>query len=252
MSPLALTVAVVGSIAMSGWSDPDPVAQGSGRAVATATTPAAARVTITVESDDAPDLKEWGERAKAVCEAWYPQIAAELASDGSKPRDSVKIVFRPKMRVPAATGGGTISVNAEYVRGHTDDLGMMVHELVHVVQAYPAQKANLGWLTEGIADYIRFWKYEPQVRQRKINPEKASYRDSYRTTAAFLGWLVASKDPNIVNKLNARLRVGGADETIFNDLLGKGVDDLWKEFLAAGAPASPETQGVGEPPRSND
>ncbi len=196
-------------------------------------------VSITVDSSGAPDLRAWGERAKAVCEAWYPKIAAELAGDGFKPRGSVEIVLHPTMRVPAATGGGTISVNAEYVRAHPDDLGMMVHELTHVVQAYPGQKAKLGWLTEGIADYIRFWKYEPGVRQRKIDPEKSSYRDGYRVTAAFLGWLVANKDAGIVNRLNARLRAGGADESVFNDLLGKSVDDLWKEFVAAGAPASP-------------
>jgi len=44
---------------------------------------------------------------------------------------------------------------------------MIVHELVHVVQAYPENRANMGWLAEGIADYIRFWKYEPQTRQAR-------------------------------------------------------------------------------------
>jgi hypothetical protein len=203
-------------------------------------------VAITVDCSEAPDLKEWGEKAKAVCEAWYPKIAEELRSEGFTPRGTVAIVFKPTMRVPAATGGGTIGVNAEYVRGHRDDLGMMVHELTHVVQAYPGQKADLGWLTEGIADYVRFWKYEPQVRQRKIDPEKASYKNGYRTTAAFLGWLVKAKDAAIVNKLNAKLRAGGADEGVFKDLLGKSVDELWKEFVAAGAPASPEVDG-GKP-----
>ena len=216
---------------------PQPAANPA--AAPTAAAAPAPKVVITVNSDDAPDLKEWGEKAKSICEEWYPKLVEELNSDGFKPREKVDIVFKPTMRVPAATGGGTISVNADYVNKHKDDFGMMVHELVHVVQAYPRQKGDMGWLVEGIADYIRFWKYEPQTRQRPIDKEKASYKNSYRISAAFLGWLVANKDKEIVNKLNAKLRQGGADETIFKELLDKTVDELWKEFIEAGAPAAP-------------
>ena len=36
----------------------------------------------------------------------------------------------------------------------------MVHETVHCVQQYRTRN-NAHWLVEGIADYIRFFKYEP-------------------------------------------------------------------------------------------
>src|ERR1044071_2047675 len=101
--------------------------------------PAAA--TFTVDCTEAPELREWGEKAKGICEEWYPKIGAYLATDGFVPREAVKLVFKKEMKVPAATGGGTISINAEYVGKHKDDFGMVVHELTHVVQAYPRNKA---------------------------------------------------------------------------------------------------------------
>lgn len=193
---------------------------------------------FTLNCDEAPDLKEWGERAQKLCEEWYPRLIKEYGSEGFKPAERISIVFRKTMRVPAATGGGTISVNAEYVRGHQGDMGMMVHELFHVVQSYPRQKGDVGWLTEGLADYVRFWQYEPEVKQRPIDKEKASYRNSYRVTGAFIGWL-EKKMPGSAAKLNGQMRKGGNDETIFKEVVGTDVDALWKQFIEAGAPSSP-------------
>ncbi len=199
--------------------------------------------TFALNCDEAPDLKEWGERAQKVCEEWYPRLVKEYGSEGFKPAEKVNIVFRKTMRVPAATGGGTISVNADYVRGHQGDMGMMVHELFHVVQSYPRQKGDVGWLTEGLADYVRFWQYEPQTKQRQIDREKASYRNSYRVTAAFLGWL-EKKSPGSAVKLNAQMRKGGNDESIFKSVIGTDVDTLWRGFVEAGAPSSPGAEGA--------
>ncbi|MGH7133730.1 MAG: alpha/beta fold hydrolase [Phycisphaerales bacterium] len=191
-------------------------------------------VKITVDASEAPDLKEWGEKSKAICEKWYPLLLQALPSEGFVPRSEVAIVFKPEMRVPAATGGGTISVNAAYVRQHKDDYGMMVHELTHVVQAYPNRPRRApGWLVEGVADYTRFYLYEPGADRSRINPEKASYRDSYRTTARFLDYLVRTHDPEIVKKLNASMRAGECDEAKFKEIVGADVDELWKAFLAS-------------------
>ncbi len=213
-------------------------------AVAPAATPTTLpKLAITLSTEQAPDLAEWGDKAKVICTEWWPKILAELPSDGFKPREDLLIEFKKSYNVPAAAAGGRIMVNAEHVRRNPGDLGMMVHELVHIAQAYPGQKENLGWLTEGIADYIRFWKYEPQTKQRQINIEKASYRDAYRTTAAFLAWACQTYDAKLVTKLNARLRAGKGEAAMFKEFTGKTVDELWAEFIAAGAPSSPEATG---------
>lgn len=66
---------------------------------------------------------------------------------------------------------------------------MLSHELCHVIQSYPNYKA--GWLVEGIADYVRFFQFEPETKIAPPDPKKSKYTDSYRTTAAFLDYVHA-------------------------------------------------------------
>lgn len=245
MSFLATACVTLGLLLQPAAEPPKPgpggPAEGVKPAAQPADKPADPALVIVVDADEAPDLKEWGDKAAEICKAQWPMLLRELKGEGFTAPAQVKIVFRKEMKVPAATGGAVISVNAAYVKDHKDDFGMMVHELVHVVQQYPGQR-GLGWVTEGVADFVRFWKYEPQARQPRINTAKASYRDSYRTTAAFFGFLALKYDADIATKLNARMRKRGASEEMFKEIVGKPVDELWKEFIAAGAPSSPEAQ----------
>ena len=64
----------------------------------------------------------------------------------------------------------------------------------------------------------------------RINPEKASYRDSYKTTAVFLAWVEKKHDPQAVRKLNAALREKKFKLELFKDYTGQTVDELWKDF----------------------
>ena len=213
---------------------------GAGCGIVAAQPPAVAPASVfTVDCTEAPDLKDWGDKARSICEEWYPRIGAYLATDGFTPPASVKIVFKKEMQAPAATSNAVISINADYVSKHRDDFGMVVHELTHVVQAYPRNKAvgengkraNMGWLVEGIADYVRFFQYEPRTRVR-VDPKKASYRNGYRVAAAFLDWLARTHDAGIVKKLNAALRAGDGGEGKFKEITGRTLDDLWNEFVA--------------------
>jgi hypothetical protein len=109
---------------------------------------------------------------------------------------------------------------------------MLIHELVHVVQAF----GGPSWLTEGIADYIRWHVFEtPQLP--KVNPATASYEDSYRTTGAFFAWAANTYDKKLVRRLNAALRANAYDDELFRVFTGKDIDTLFQEWLAAGAPA---------------
>jgi Peptidase of plants and bacteria len=185
-------------------------------------------LTITVDPSQAPDLAAWGKHAGELCAEWYPKICALLASDGFTPPRTVRLRFRDGRGV-AATGGGTISINAIYVRRATNDFGMVIHELTHVVQSY--HRGNTpGWLTEGIADNIRLSHFEPPARRPRINPEKANYTDAYKTTAIFLEWVEKKYDEQLVTKLNQAAREGKFQIELFKDYTGKTVDELWAEF----------------------
>jgi hypothetical protein len=188
--------------------------------------------TIRVNTEDAPDLTDWGRRAGELCLEWYPRIAKLLASDGFQPPDQVRITFRNDYGGVAAASGNRIDVSANYVRSATNDFGMIVHELVHVVQSYH-RPGNPGWLVEGVADYIRLAHFEPHVRAPRIDPVKASYRDGYKITARFLQWLEKNRDAHIVAQLNSAMREGKFRPEIFMERAGGNLDTLWAQFLAS-------------------
>lgn len=200
--------------------------------------------TIKVDTSQAPDLEAWGRHAGELCVEWYPKICELLASDGFVPPQSVRLRFRDESGV-AATGGNTISINANYVRHATNDFGMVIHELTHVVQSYHRGRVP-GWLTEGIADYIRLAHFEPQARRPRINPDRASYRDAYKTTAIFLEWAENKYDKALVRKLNSAAREGQYGNDLFKDYTGKTVDELWQEFTATLRP-KPEVPAANSP-----
>jgi hypothetical protein len=108
----------------------------------------------------------------------------------------------------------------------------MVHETVHCVQRYRrGGNRNPGWLVEGIADYIRFFKYEPGKLGR-INPDRARYDGSYRVTAAFLAYVTEKYDKELVRKLNMAMRAGEYKEEVWKDCTGKTVQELGEEWKA--------------------
>jgi hypothetical protein len=180
-----------------------------------------------VDTNDAPDLKEWGAEAGTRCVEWFPKIAALLPSEGFVAPTEVTLVFDPKMAGVAHAAGGTITISAAYVRGHPDDHGMVIHELTHVVQAYPP--GGPGWLVEGIADYIRIVHFEPQAPRPKVT-RLSSYREGYKKTAIFLEWAEKHRGPGLVVKLNAALRAGTYDEDLWVKFTGRTLDECWAEF----------------------
>ena len=157
-------------------------------------------------------------------------INEELKSDGFTPPQLVTMTLKSDYRGVAATGGTRITGSVGYFKSHASDVGAMVHETVHVVQRYRSRN-NPGWLVEGVADYVRFFKFEPGKLGR-IDPNRAHYNGSYRTTAAFLAYVNEKYDPAAVLKLNRAMRDGQYREELFEDLTGKTVQQLDEEWRA--------------------
>jgi hypothetical protein len=223
-------------------------------------------VEFKVDVSQAPDLKDWADRAARVCERQYPMICEELKSDGFTPRRQITIALTRYNGV-AFAAGGHIEGSAGYFKVHPDDVGAMVHETVHCVQSY-RRGNNPGWLVEGIADYIRFFEYEPQRsrpaleastvallgapaadggllalgnllsartwgRPRPLRPERARYDGSYRVTAAFLAFVTDRYDHDLVRKLNASMRAGTYSDAVFQQLTGKSLKQLEEEWRSS-------------------
>jgi len=197
---------------------------------------------IIVTDDDKQKLAELAKTYQKVATDNYALIVRTLQSDPKRMHDLVHIVVTYRYGGVAATSnsgfGGqnnvpTIQVSAKYALAHPGDVGMIVHEMVHVVQSYPAY--NPVWLVEGIADYVRWFFYEPVDKRPHPNLARANARDSYQTTAAFLFWASNKYNNDLVPKLNAALIANQYKESLFKDLTGKTLDELNDEWKSSGA-----------------
>ena len=186
--------------------------------------------TVLLDTQDAPELREWALKAGNLCIEWFPKLAELLPSDGFKPPTEVLLFFDKDLKGVAHASAGRITISVDYVRAHPDDWGMVIHELTHIVQAYPP--TGPGWLVEGIADYIRIVHYEPKAVRPVIDFSKANYQDAYKTAAMFLEWLENHGHPDLVKNLNAALRKGTFTDALWNQLAGKTVDHCWAAFSA--------------------
>ena len=191
-------------------------------------------VEFVVDVSDAPEMKDWAEKTAAICQRSYPMINEELKSDGYKPPRLITMALKNDYRGVAATSGTHIVGAVKFFKDHPDDVGAMVHETVHVVQRYRGRR-NPGWLVEGVADYVRFFKFEPG-NLGKIDAQRAHYNGSYRVSAAFLAFLVEKYDREIVRKLNRLLRAGEYREETFREFTGKDLEELDDEWRATLVP----------------
>ncbi len=183
---------------------------------------------------DAPDLKIWTRQKLApVVAKWYPIISELLKSQGYQSPRRFMIKFANDYTGVAVTMGIFVECNPKWYRQNidTEAVGSVVHELVHVVQQYglARKKAKTPvpvWLTEGIADYVRWQLYEPKPRFKVTakNLDGMHYDASYQTTADFLKWASDKYDKQLVPQLNAAARQG-----LYSD-------DLWKKLTGFTAP----------------
>jgi hypothetical protein len=185
---------------------------------------------VQTDFSKAPECESFAREATRIAEEWYPRLTALLSGpDQPLPYPVVKLSF-DRFDGIAETGANSIRVSAEWVTTKSPkDYGMIVHELCHVVQDYKGK--GEGWVTEGIADYVRYALFEPQSGRLNINAGQSSYRDGYGPAAALLAWLEKTRQPGVVRKLNVASREGRLQEQELEAILGGTPDSLWKDFV---------------------
>lgn len=160
----------------------------------------------------------------------YPILAKDFNENTAK---EVTFSIDTAYKGVAATGGGKIVYNPDWFRKHPGDIDVVTHEVMHVVQNY-GRGGGPGWLTEGIADYVRF-KYgvDNSGANWSLTPFKPEhhYKNAYRITARFLNYL-ENTTPGIVKKLDHAMRTHTYKETIWQDITGKTIDELWAIYAA--------------------
>lgn len=183
---------------------------------------------INVDYSETPDLAEWALRAQKDAEEQFPIIAERLHSDGFVPPRQIMMFFKKDMKGIAHTIGARMYYAEGWIKANPKDHGTVIHELTHVIQQYHNAP---GWLTEGVADYIRWWNWEPAANRGRINPRSAKYTNGYQDAAAFLVWIEKTYDKELVYKMNKAMREGAYKDSLFVEYTGKDIPTLWKEFL---------------------
>lgn len=171
---------------------------------------------------------------KKLIETYFKVYPVLVKKYNTQSVNTVTFVIDPDYDGVAGTSDGKVVFSAKYMTSHPRDIDIVTHETMHIVQAYGENSGMPGWLTEGIADYVRYASGVDNKGAGWSLPkfsDKQSYENSYRITARFFAWLEYSGHKGIVKKLDQ----AGRDKTynngaIWKQLTGKTIDELWVAY----------------------
>jgi hypothetical protein len=185
---------------------------------------------IDIEVTEVPEMKDWAQNLQKELLAFYPVLEEKLGKDNV--RRDIKIAVKKDVKGSGHTQGFNIVLGAEHFKNKPKDTGTAVFYLTRIMQSYKAKNAP-SWLVTGIADYIRWWNFEPIERRRSINPREAKYTNGFNDAAAFLVWIEKTHDKDAVRKLNEALYTDTYSNDFFKKLAGKEPPELWNDFIVS-------------------
>lgn len=162
----------------------------------------------------------------------YPKLIQKYNPNAKK---AINFVIDPKYDgVAVTTADNRIVYNPAWFHKNPEDIDVVTHELMHVIQAYKFNNVP-GWVTEGIADYVRATEGINNVKGKWTMPELQpthSYKSAYRITARFLLWITQKYQKDFVVKLDDAARTNKYSADFWKNNTGKTVDELWAEYTA--------------------
>lgn len=161
--------------------------------------------------------------------AVYPKLVKAYNKNAKK---EVIFVVDTAYKAVAEASGGRILFSAGYMKAHPTDVDIVTHEGMHVVQEYGYGSGPV-WLTEGIADYVRYKLGYDNVGSKWTLPafsSSQSYKNSYRITARFFVWLEENVKKDLIKTLDDQLRRKAYTQQSWVDLTGKSLDQLWDDY----------------------
>ncbi|MDB5161267.1 MAG: Peptidase of plants and bacteria [Candidatus Saccharibacteria bacterium] len=185
-----------------------------------------------VDATRAPDLIDTAIKLALTCQSTYPKIENLLQPSAYLPPH--RVYFQNLAGTSYGEGGyeegGNVYLSISYFRNHPNDVGILVHELTHVTQSYPA---GPQWVKEGIADYARLeLGYKTSTYNYGCNGS-SNYGSGYTCSAALLKFIERKYDGGIVKTLDARMRAGTYSDAFFLYRTGLNLNQLYKACLSA-------------------
>jgi len=164
----------------------------------------------------------------------YPKLVKTFNKKSTK---DVLFVVDTAYGGVAEASGNRILFSAKYMKDHNTDIDVVTHETMHIVQGYGYGSGPV-WLTEGIADWVRYRYGVDNIGSKWALPEfneKQSYKNSYRITARFFEWLEQNVKPGLIATLDDQLRQHTYTEQSWANLTGKTIDELWADYAKSPA-----------------
>ncbi|MGY4384794.1 hypothetical protein ACVWYN_001828 [Pedobacter sp. UYP24] len=162
----------------------------------------------------------------------YPKLVKKFNKKTTK---EVLFVVDTAYKGVAEASGNRILFSATYMKSHPTDIDIVTHEGMHLVQGY-GYSAGPVWLTEGIADYIRYKYGVDNIGSKWALPEfneRQNYQNSYRITARFFEWMEQHVKKDLIMTIDKELRDHTYTEKSWVNLTGKTVDELWSDYSKA-------------------
>jgi hypothetical protein len=186
-------------------------------------------VFINKNSDFVPSIK--GELIDTYFKA-YPQLVSMF--NDKAPREVVFVTDTAYGGVAEASGN-RILFATKYMKAHPTDIDIVTHEGMHLVQGYGYGSGPV-WLTEGIADFIRYKFGVDNIGSKWTMPavtaktSEKKYENSYRVTARFFEWIDQKVKPGMIIQIDKELRNHTYTKDTWAQLSGKTIDELWDEY----------------------
>jgi hypothetical protein len=159
----------------------------------------------------------------------YPELAKAYNKRTLK---EVTMVIDTAYKGVAETDNGKVTISSVWMHKHPQDIDVITHEVMHIVQDY-GQSTGPGWLTEGIADYVRNKFGVNNAAAKWTLPAykpTQKYTDAYRVTARFLVWIEQKVKPGAVKNFNKQLRLHKFTDDSWKAETGKTLDELWTSY----------------------
>jgi hypothetical protein len=172
---------------------------------------------------------------KDLIETYFKVFPVLVSTFNDKTTHDVIFITDTAYKGVAEASGNRILFSTAYMNAHPTDIDIVTHEGMHLVQGYGYGSGPV-WLTEGIADFIRYkygvdnigskWylpDFSPQHNEKK-------YENSYRITARFFEWIDQKVKPGMIIQIDKELRNRTYNQDTWVKLSGKTIDELWDEY----------------------
>lgn len=179
---------------------------------------------------------------KRLVETFFAVYPKEVKTYNRQSAKLVVVMIDPAYSGVAAASSGIIRINPDWLKRNPEDIDVITHEAMHLVQSYPGG-AGPGWITEGIADYVRHqFGVNNEAANWKLTPFKKEHHftNAYRVTARFFLWIEQQYKKGLVKELDRLMRSKKYTGSFWKEKTGYTVDSLWamysKNPLVTGLP----------------